>query len=74
LDGLPYLSNFACLPGRAGGTPISLEALAKELGVEENVVFHNRFVSPQEMASLVGLADICVTPYRYEAEALLTPK
>src|SRR5664279_5624335 len=24
LDGLPYLSNFACLPGRAGGTPISL--------------------------------------------------
>src|SRR5664279_81585 len=26
LDGLPYLSNFACLPGRAGGTPISLES------------------------------------------------
>src|SRR5664280_2357983 len=25
LDGLPYLSNFACLPGRAGVTPISLE-------------------------------------------------
>ncbi|MGA2992544.1 MAG: hypothetical protein ABSD88_18905, partial [Candidatus Korobacteraceae bacterium] len=24
LDGLPYLSNFGCLPGRAGGTPISL--------------------------------------------------
>src|SRR5664279_5173226 len=24
LHGLPYLSNFACLPGRAGGTPISL--------------------------------------------------
>jgi glycosyltransferase involved in cell wall biosynthesis len=47
-----------------------LQALAKELGVEENVVFHNRFVSPQEMVSLVGSADIYVTPYRYEAQAV----
>ena len=47
-----------------------LQALAKELGVEENVVFHNRFVSPPEMASLVGSADIYVTPYRYEAQAV----
>ncbi len=47
-----------------------LRALAKDLGVEENVVFHNRFVSPQEMASLVGSADIYVTPYRYEAQAV----
>jgi glycosyltransferase involved in cell wall biosynthesis len=49
---------------------LQLEALAKELGVEENVVFHNRFVSPQEMAALVGSADIYVTPYRYEAQAV----
>lgn len=49
---------------------LQLQALAKELGVEENVVFHNRFVSPQEMASLVGSADIYVTPYRYEAQAV----
>jgi glycosyltransferase involved in cell wall biosynthesis len=49
---------------------LQLEALAKELGVEENVVFHNRFFSPQEMASLVGLADIYVTPYRYVAQAV----
>jgi len=47
-----------------------LQALAKELGVEENVVFHNRFVSPQEMVSLVGSADIYVTPYRYKAQAV----
>jgi len=47
-----------------------LQALAKKLGVEENVVFHNRFVSSQEMASLVGSADIYVTPYRYEAQAV----
>jgi hypothetical protein len=49
---------------------LQLQALAKELGVGENVVFHNRFVSPQEMASLVGSADIYVTPYRYEAQAV----
>lgn len=49
---------------------LELKALAKELGVEDNVVFVNRFVSPQEMASLVGLADIYVTPYRYETQAV----
>jgi len=49
---------------------VQLQALAKELGVEQNVVFHNRFVSPQEMASLVCSADIYVTPYRYEAQAV----
>ena len=30
----------------------------------------NRFLSPQEMASLVCSADIYVTPYRYEAQAV----
>ena len=49
---------------------VQLQALATELGVEENVVFHNRFVSPQEMASLVRSADIYITPYRYEAQAV----
>jgi glycosyltransferase involved in cell wall biosynthesis len=49
---------------------LQLQALAKDLGVEENVVFHNRFVSAQEMASLVGSADIYITPYRYEAQAV----
>jgi glycosyltransferase involved in cell wall biosynthesis len=47
-----------------------LQALAKELGVEREVIFHNRFVSPQEMASLVGAADVYITPYRYEAQAV----
>jgi len=49
---------------------LQLQALAKKLGVEKNVVFHNRFVSPQEMASLVSSADIYITPYRYEAQAV----
>ena len=47
-----------------------LQSLAKELGVEREVIFHNRFVSPQEMASLVGSADIYITPYCHEAQAV----
>jgi glycosyltransferase involved in cell wall biosynthesis len=47
-----------------------LQDLAKQLGVEANVIFHNRFVSPKEMESLVGSADIYITPYRYEAQAV----
>lgn len=49
---------------------LELKELAKKLKVENNVVFVNRFVSPQEMASLVGSADIYVTPYRYETQAV----
>jgi glycosyltransferase involved in cell wall biosynthesis len=49
---------------------LQLQAMAMALGVEENVIFHNRFFSPQEMASLVGSADIYITPYRYEAQAV----
>ena len=47
-----------------------LQAMAKELGVEKEVIFHNRFFSPQEMASLVGSADIYITPYCHEAQAV----
>jgi glycosyltransferase involved in cell wall biosynthesis len=47
-----------------------LQALAGELGVEREVVFHNRFFSPQEMASLVGSADIYITPYCHVAQAV----
>ena len=48
----------------------SLQALAKEMGVESNVIFHNRFVSPEEMAEFIGAADIYITPYRYEAQVV----
>ena len=49
---------------------LQLQALARQLGVERNVIFHNRFVSPEEMAQFVGSADIYITPYRYEAQAV----
>ena len=47
-----------------------MRALATKLGVERQVLFINRFVSPNEMASLVGSADIYITPYCHEAQAV----
>jgi len=47
-----------------------LQALAKEVGVESQVMFHNRFVSPEEMVEFIGAADIYITPYRHEAQVV----
>jgi hypothetical protein len=38
--------------------------------VEANVIFHNRFVSPEEMVEFIGAADIYITPYRHEAQVV----
>jgi hypothetical protein len=48
----------------------SLQALAKQMGVESQVMFHNRFVSPEEMVEFIGAADIYITPYRHEAQVV----
>ena len=48
----------------------SLQLLAKNLGVEKNVLFHNRFVSPEEMMEFIGSADIYITPYKNEAQVV----
>jgi glycosyltransferase involved in cell wall biosynthesis len=48
----------------------SLQALAKEMGVESQVFFHDRFVSPEEMVEFIGAADIYITPYRHEAQVV----
>ena len=47
-----------------------LEELAREAGVGDSVVFHNRFVSPEQMEQFIGAADIYITPYRYEAQVV----
>src|SRR5437764_4226383 len=47
-----------------------LQELAKEIGVESQVLFHNQFVSPTEMAGFIGAADIYITPYRHEAQVV----
>jgi glycosyltransferase involved in cell wall biosynthesis len=49
---------------------LELQVLAKNLGVERQVLFVNRFVTHDEMASLVGAADIYITPYCHEAQAV----
>jgi glycosyltransferase involved in cell wall biosynthesis len=48
----------------------SLQELAKNLGIEKNVIFHNRFVSPEEMMEFIGSADIYITPYKNEAQVV----
>src|SRR3984885_12325650 len=48
----------------------SLQALAKEMGVESQVIFHNHFVTPEEMVEFIGAADIYITPYRHEAQVV----
>lgn len=47
-----------------------LQRLAEDLGVSSHVVFHNRFVSPEELFEHVGSADIYITPYRQEAQVV----
>ncbi|MDP2601480.1 MAG: glycosyltransferase family 4 protein [Deltaproteobacteria bacterium] len=41
----------------------SLERRAQGLGVESNMIFHNRFVSRDELVKFLSAADIYVTPY-----------
>ncbi len=42
---------------------LMLEERAKRLGVDGNVIFHNRFVSQAELSEFLAAADIYITPY-----------
>ncbi|MCL4562096.1 MAG: glycosyltransferase family 4 protein [Chloroflexi bacterium] len=42
---------------------LSLQWLAREKGVEANVIFYNRFVSLDELVQFISAADIYITPY-----------
>ena len=46
----------------------SLIALADKLGVSDQVVFHNRFVSMDELKEFIGGSDIYLTPYVNEEQ------
>jgi len=46
----------------------SLEDMADDLGVGENVVFFNRFVSNDDLVQFIGAADIYLTPYLNECQ------
>ncbi len=43
---------------------ISLERRAVDLGIQRNVLFHNRYVSQDDLKGYLQAADIYVTPYR----------
>ena len=47
---------------------LGLERMAKDLGVQRNVVFFNRFVELGELMRFIGASDIYVTPYLTEAQ------
>jgi glycosyltransferase involved in cell wall biosynthesis len=42
---------------------LSLEARALKLGVDSSLIFHDRFVSANELAEFLSAADVYVTPY-----------
>jgi glycosyltransferase involved in cell wall biosynthesis len=46
----------------------SLERLAKALHIQKHVIFHDRFVSLDELKEFIGAADIYITPYLNEAQ------
>ena len=49
---------------------LSLHRRAKELGVGDNVVFHDRFLERDELIEIIRAADIYVTPYLNEAQVV----
>ena len=49
---------------------LSLERLAQKLDIQKHVIFYNRFVELQELTEFIGAADIYITPYLNEAQAV----
>jgi glycosyltransferase involved in cell wall biosynthesis len=48
----------------------SLYLRAKELGVSDHIVFHDRFVADDDLLEFIGAADIYVTPYQNETQII----
>ena len=49
---------------------LRLHLRAKELGVADNIVFHDRFLERDELIEMIRAADIYVTPYLNEAQVV----
>lgn len=45
-----------------------LEAIVRKSRLEDNVIFHNRFVDLTQLTEFIGAADLYVTPYLDEAQ------
>jgi glycosyltransferase involved in cell wall biosynthesis len=48
---------------------LTLERLARDLGIKRHVSFYNRFVDQEELKEFLGVADIYITPYQNAAQA-----
>ena len=46
----------------------SLERTARDLDLEHNVIFYNRFVELEELKEFIGASDIYITPYLTESQ------
>lgn len=46
-----------------------LEAIVRDNKLENNVIFHNRFVDLDELTGFIGAADLYITPYLDEAQS-----
>jgi glycosyltransferase involved in cell wall biosynthesis len=47
---------------------LSLERLARDLGIKKHVIFYNRFVELNELTEFIRAADVYVTPYLNAAQ------
>ena len=47
---------------------LTLERLARDLGIEEHVIFYNRFVELEQLTQFIRAADVYVTPYLNPAQ------
>lgn len=47
---------------------LSLERLARDLGIRKHVIFYNRFVELNELTDFIRAADVYVTPYLNPAQ------
>ena len=47
---------------------LTLERLAKDLGIKRNVSFYNRFVDQKELKEFLGVVDLYITPYQNAAQ------
>lgn len=59
-----------CIAESGDDYRLGLHRLAKELGVGDNIVFHDRFLERDELIEIIRAADIYVTPYLNEAQVV----
>jgi len=49
---------------------LSLESRVLERGIQKNVIFHNRYVSEEDLCEYLAAADIYVTPYHNKEQVV----